>query len=226
MKRKLFMFLGIVSCTMFLVGCSAKKTKEENDREKVTEQSVEESDKSTTADEKQEKITNAEQDVENAEDSVDAEASNDLDKEGESIVYESPLGYTCKYDSTVFTLEDTEGVDQFLYQTEEKLESQVYMTVLSYADMDAETLFDGIVLQNNIEKSEVQNTIFGKDGIEAKCAHMETDVNGVKQIYTYYVIPSGHGSLLVEIVGYVGMPEMVEGKLEEITGTFSMNNKG
>jgi len=27
-------------------------------------------------------------------------------------------------------------------------------------------------------------------------------------------------------VGYVGMPEMVEGKLEEITGTFSMKNKG
>ena len=68
MKRKLFMFLGIVSCTMFLVGCSAKETKEENDREKVAEQSVEESDKSTAADEKQEKITSEEQDVENTED--------------------------------------------------------------------------------------------------------------------------------------------------------------
>lgn len=50
---------------MFLVGCSAKETKEENDREKVAEQSVEESDKSTAADEKQEKITSEEQDVEN-----------------------------------------------------------------------------------------------------------------------------------------------------------------
>lgn len=63
------------------------------------------------------------------------------------------MGYTCKYDPTVFTLEDTEGADQFVYQTEEKLEGQVYMTVLAYADM-------------------------------------------------------------------------VEGKLEEITGTFSMKNKG
>ena len=53
----------------------------------------------------------------------------------------------------MFTLEDTEGADQFVYQTEEKLEGQVYMTVLAYADM-------------------------------------------------------------------------VEGKLEEITGTFSMKNKG
>lgn len=226
MKRKLFMFfLGGVSCTMFLVGCSAKETKEENDREKVAEQSVEESDKSTAADEKQEKITSEEQDVENTEDSAEVETPDNQDKEAESIVYESPLGYTCKYDPTVFTLEATEGADQFVYQTEEKLEGQVYMTVLAYSDMDVETLFDGIVLQNNIEKSEVQNTIFGVDGIETKCAHIEADVNGVKQIYTYYAIPSGQGSLLVEFVGYAEMPETAESKVEEITGTFSVNSK-
>ncbi len=135
------------------------------------------------------------------------------------------MGYTCKYDSTVFTLEDTEGADQFVYQTEEKLEGQVYMKVLAYADMDEETLFDGIVLQNNIEKSEVQNTVFWADGIETKCAHIEADVNGVKQIYTYYAIHSGQESLLVELVGYAGMPETAERKVEEITGTFSVNSK-
>ena len=47
---------------------------------------------------------------------------------------------TMFYDPTVFTLEDPEGADQFVYQTEEKLEGQVYMTVLAYADMDAETI--------------------------------------------------------------------------------------
>ena len=54
-----------------------------------------------------------------------------------------------------------------------------------------------------------------------KSVYIEQEINGINQIQIFYAIPSGTDSLLVELGGYVGMPETAEHKLQEITGTFS-----
>ena len=116
-------------------------------------------------------------------------------EEAGSIPYESSLGYSCMYDPSVFVLGDTGEGDNFSYQTDETLAAPVYISIQGYSDMGADVLADGLVLQSGI---------------------------GVNQIQTFYVIPLENCSLLVEIGGYVDMPERAEHKLEEITGSFSL----
>ena len=143
-------------------------------------------------------------------------------EEAGSILYESSLGYSCMYDPTVFVLDDTGEGDNFSYQTNETLAAPVYISIQGYSDMGADVLADGLVLQSGIDGLKAQDTYFGAKGIETKCVYLEQERNGVNQIQTFYVIPLENGSLLVEIGGYVGMPERAEQKLEEITGSFSL----
>ena len=109
---------------------------------------------------------------------------------------------TLTYDPTVFVLDDTGDGDRFSYRT-------------------SETLAEGLALQSGIDGVEVQDTYFGANGTATKSVYIEQEINGVNQIQTFYAIPSGTGSLLVELGGYVGMPDGAEHKLQEITGSFS-----
>lgn len=141
-----------------------------------------------------------------------------------TVVWESPLGYSMTYDPAVFTLDNTGETDVFTYHTAEKLDAPVYLSIQAYPDMDAQTLAEGLVLQSGIDGVEVQDAYFGAAGVETKLVNIEKEVEGVKQIQIFYAIPIREGSLLVEMGAYVGVPELVDGKLEEMLGTFTLTH--
>lgn len=139
------------------------------------------------------------------------------------VVQESTLGYSMSYDPTVFTLDDTGEGDVFIYNTAETLDAPVYLSVLAYPDMDAQTLAEGLVLQSGLDGVEVQDTYFGAEGMEAKNVYLEEDVDGVTQVHVFYAVPDGEGSLLIEIGSYTGVPAQIEAKFEEMLGTFTFS---
>ena len=140
-----------------------------------------------------------------------------------SVREESRLGYAMTYDPTVFTLDDTgEDQDIYTYHTSETLDGPVYIAIQSYPDMDGKTLADGLALQSGQDGVVAQDTYFGADNLDTQCVYYEEDVNGVTQVHTFYAVPKGEGALLVEVTGYVNLPLQIQGKLEEMTGTFEL----
>lgn len=137
-----------------------------------------------------------------------------------SEVQESSLGYSMTYDPTVFVLDETDESDSYTYMTAEKLDASVYIAVQKYTDMDAQTLAEGLALQSGSDDVEVQDAFFGADSLETKLVYVEKEVEGVTQIQIFYAIPVEEGALLVEIGSYVGGPEVVDWKIEEMLGTF------
>ena len=206
MKKNKLMLLGIIVCAAVLSGCYEKKEASE-----MTE-AKKETEIQTTA-----PTTEAMPESNRSNTEIPSYPS----EEAGSVQYDSPLGYSCTYDPTVFVLDDTGDGDRFSYRTSETLAAPVYMSVQIHSDMSAETLAEGLALQSGIDGVEVQDTYFGANGTATKSVYIEQEINGVNQIQTFYAIPSGTGSLLVELGGYVGMPESAEHKLQEITGSFS-----
>ena len=113
-----------------------------------------------------------------------------------SAVYDSKLGYSITYEPLAFTLDDTGELDTFTYNTSKKLAAPVYLSVQKYADMDSQTLAEGLAQQSGIDGVKVQDTYFG--------------------------IPAGEGSLLLEMGSYVGVPETVDTKFEEMSASFKL----
>lgn len=144
-------------------------------------------------------------------------------EEHASEVQESSLGYSMTYDPTVFVLDETDESDSYTYMTAEKLDASVYIAVQKYTDMDAQTLAEGLALQSGSDDVEVQDAFFGADSLETKLVYVEKEVEGVTQIQIFYAIPVEEGALLVEIGSYVGGPEVVDWKIEEMLGTFVLN---
>ncbi len=179
--------------------------------------------------------TAADSDVEPDENSPEADADTDAEGAGteqeyeypsedaEPVLHESRLGYSMTFDPTVFTLDDTaDGLDVYTYHTSEVLDGPAYISVQAYPDMDAQTLADGIALQSGQDGVAAQETYFGADSLSTRCVSYEEDVNGVTQVHAFYAVPKGEGSLLVEITGYVDMPQQIQSKFEEMTGTFTV----
>lgn len=136
---------------------------------------------------------------------------------------ESRLGYAMTYDPTVFTLDDTgDDMDVYAYHTSEPLDGPAYISIQAYPDMDAKTLANGIVLQSGQDGVDAQSTYFGADSLDTQCVSYEEEADGVTQVYAFYAVPDGDGSLLVEITGYVDMPMQIQAKLEEMAGTFEL----
>ena len=139
------------------------------------------------------------------------------------VLEESRLGYSMTYDPTVFTLDDTaQDKDTYTYNTAEELSGPVYIAVQSCPDKDAQTLADEIAAQSGQEGVAPQTTFFGADGLETLCVCYEEEVEGVTQTHAVYAISLEEGSLLVEISSSVDVPLQLQGKLEEMTGTFKL----
>lgn len=144
-------------------------------------------------------------------------------EDAEPVLEESRLGYSMTYDPTVFTLDDTaEDKDTYTYNTAEELNGQVYIAVQSYSDKDAQTLAEEIAAQSGQEGIAPETTTFGADGLETFCVHYEEEVDGVTQTRVFYAISLEEGSLLVEITSPVDVSMEIQGKLEEMTGTFKL----
>lgn len=67
----------------------------------------------------------------------------------------------------------------------------MYLSVLPYADMDAQTLAEGLALQSGVDGVEVQDTNFGADGVESKSVYIEKEAGGVTQVQIFYAVPKG-----------------------------------
>lgn len=211
MKKKFLVVLITVSCVLSLIACSKK----EENKTGVAKENV--------STESQADVPSA--DTEKIDEMVTTEQTGEYEyppEDNDSAVWESKIGYSMAYDPSVFTVNDVGEIDVFSYNTSENLDAPVYISVLQYTDMDAQSLADGLALQSGLDGVEVQDVYFGADNLETKCVYYEKEVDGVKQVETFYSIPKGDGALLVEIASYVGAPENVDAKFEEMLGTFSM----
>ncbi len=202
MRQRLIALLLLASCTLLLNGCTASLDEEQTVNQPSAPAQTE----------------SGEPGKENISSDLPAYPSEDAG----SVMYQSSLGYSCKYDPTVFTLDDTGDGDVFVYQTAENLDAPVYASVQLHEGMSAEEILRGLMLQHDAEDDDVQDIFFGADGIGAKLLSSEEDVNGVEQIQMFYLIPSGANTLLVELGGYDGMPDRAEHKLQEIAETFAL----
>lgn len=127
------------------------------------------------------------------------------------------------YDSSVFTLDDAQDeIDTFYYNTSEKLDLTVYVTVQSNSEVSPQTAINELILQSGIDGVQVNETYIGIDDIKTQNIYIEKDVNGIKQVQVFYVISMEQGSMIIEIGSYVGVPEQIDSKLEEMIGTFSL----
>lgn len=136
--------------------------------------------------------------------------------------YKSELGYSVVYNPIEFILDNSGDHDTFTYNTKEMTEAPIYITVQTYSDMDVKTVADGLVLQSRIDGIEATEVYFGADSIKTQNVYIEKEVDGVKQIQVFYVIPVDDGSMIVEIGSYVDVSEKTDSTIEEMLGTFSL----
>ncbi len=218
MKKKI---LALLLAVTFVISCSACAGKEGGRSDGNVQKETGAVGGETTLDTKAEETDKAQTEETDQAETGGGEYEYPSEDAG-TVEWESPHGYSMTYDPTVFTLDDTGEADVFTYNTAEKLDAPVYISVQAYPDMDAETLADGLVLQSGIDGVEAQDAYFGADSMETKNVYIEKEVDGVKQIQIFYAIPAGEGSLLVEMGSYVGVPENVDWKFEEMLGTFAL----
>ena len=232
MKKKFLALLLVIAC---VISCSACTGKEENETDDNTQKEANAvgieitDDTNTKATEDTETNKTEPEEINKAEleEADKSEEPNDEEYEYPSedagtVAWESPLGYSMPYDPTVFTLDDTAESDVFTYNTAEKLDAPVYISVQPYPNMDIQTLAEGVALQSGIDGVEPSDAFFGANGIESRSVYIENEVDGVKQIQVIYAIPVGKGSLLMEIGSYAGVPQKIDGMIEEMLGNFTL----
>jgi predicted small lipoprotein YifL len=145
----------------------------------------------------------------------------DEGEDNSTVSYESPLGYSVEYNTDMFSLTSESANDRFDCIGVENMEAPIYVVVTSYPDMDAETVANGIVLQIGRDDVTAENGTFGQ-GTEAWIVNYNEEINGVYNYYSYFAVPKGDGTLLLEVGEYVGYEgqEKVDGNIELIIDSF------
>lgn len=219
MKKKILVLLLAVTC---VISCSACADRGGNQPDSSAQKETDAVDGDITPDTKTEETDTAETEEVDTTEADGGEYEYPSEDAG-TVAWESSLGYSMTYDPTVFTLDDTGEADVFTYNTAEKLDAPVYISVQSYSDMDAQTLAEGLALQSGVDGVEVQDSYFGAVTVETKVVYIEKEVEGVKLIQIFYAIPKGEGSLLVEVGTYVDAPwQEIDWRIEEMLGTFTL----
>lgn len=218
MKRKFAVILFTAASIAAFAACAAENGSQIEAGQEESSQSEASAEQSAQSQEQPAEQSGQEQDAQTETPDYEYPA-----EDAGTVLQESRLGYSMTWDPTVFTLDDTGESDIYTYNTSESLDGPVYIAVQAYPDMDAAALADGLVLQSGEDGVTAEDTYFGADGLETKCVYIEKETDGVTQAQVFYAVPDGDGSLLVEISGYVGMPDKAQAKLEEMLGTFSLN---
>jgi len=138
------------------------------------------------------------------------------------VVYESPLGYSVEYNTQMFALTAESDKDTFDCIGVENPAAPIYVAVTAYPDMDAETVANGLVLQIGRDDVTAEQSTFG-EGVEAWLIHYNAEVNGLDCYYSYFAVPQGEGTLLLEAGEYVDFEgqEEVDGNIELIIDSFT-----
>lgn len=229
-KRIITLFLAL-TCACAFTACSGKNNDSAQEKTDIGDKDstgivTTAGEKETTSDVTENTEDKMTSDItEDTESEAATVTTEDAENEGASsqkVAYESPLGYSLTYDSELFTLAETDGVnDSYICNA---LDIMVYIAVQKYTDMDAETVANGIILQSGVDGLEITEAFLGADNVEAKKVEIVTETGGVKQIQTCYAIALGEGTLLVEVFSFEGIPESIDLKLQEMLDSFSLIN--
>jgi hypothetical protein len=135
--------------------------------------------------------------------------------------YESPLGYTIEYDESMYTLTSTSDLDTFEYTGGWDLDAPVFVAVQLYTDMDAQTVADGIVLQIGRDDVTAEEGSFG-NYLEGLRIDYDEELDDVKLIHDYFIVPSGNNCFVMEAQDYYGIPGYdISDSLEAILDSFT-----
>lgn len=228
MYKRIITLILVVICICSFTACSGKNNdseqkKTDGDKEIVSDERTDMQEKEKDSDVTEDTEGEAPSVVtEDTEGKITSEITEDTECEGASlkkVTYESPLGYSLTYDSVMFTLMESEGIETFICNA---LDIMVYIAVQKYSDMDVETVANGLVLQSGMDGLEIMDTSFGADDVEAKKVEIVTETGSVKQIQTFYVVALKEGTLLVEVFRFEGMPESIDQQFKEMLESFSL----
>jgi hypothetical protein len=135
--------------------------------------------------------------------------------------YESPLGYTIEYDESMYTLTSTSDLDTFEYTGGWDLKAPVFVAVQLYTDMDAQTVADGIILQIGRDDVTAEEGNFG-NYLEGLRIDYDEELDDVKLIHNYFIVPSGNDCFVMEAQDYYGIPGYdISDSLEAIIDSFT-----
>ena len=139
-----------------------------------------------------------------------------------SKVYKSKLGYSLTYNPSVFTLDEDVETERFTYNVDPKPESSVYVSVGLHPDEDVELLTFGLALQSDIDNVTLKEGTFGQKGVKSMNGYYEKEVDGIKKTCEFFVFTSDKGNMVVESVGYVGIPQKIKDEVEKMLESFTI----
>lgn len=139
-----------------------------------------------------------------------------------SKVYKSKLGYSLTYNPSVFTLDNTSDAERFTYNVDQNPEEKVYISVGLHPNDDVEFLAVGLALQSDIDDVTLKEGTFGQKGVKSMNVYYEKEVDGIKKTFEFFVFSSKKGSIVVESVGYAGMPQNVRDEVEKMLKSFTV----
>jgi uncharacterized lipoprotein YehR (DUF1307 family) len=196
MKKKIVSLIITSLCIFSLVACGNNKSKEIETNNNDVEIETE------STQEKVEEITTKE----------------------EYTTFISSLGYSIKYNETLFSLETKDDVDRFVYKNEDEYNLPIYVSIEN-KDMSAKDLVDGLVLQSGDDNVSVEEIYLGKKSIEANMIYVENIVEEEKQIRIDYVIAIDENtSLLLEVGSCENVSEDLDDEITMMLDTFQIAN--
>ncbi len=137
-------------------------------------------------------------------------------------VYKSKLGYSLTYNPSVFSLDNSSETEKFTYNVDQKPKSSVYVSVGLHPNDDVEFLAVGLALQGDIDDVTLKEGTFGQKGVKSMNVYYEKEVDGIKKTFEFFVFSSKKGSMVVESVGYAGMPQNVRDEVEKMLESFTI----
>ncbi len=144
---------------------------------------------------------------------------NNDDDDGQKE-YESKLGFKVTYDKKAFTHSFKGGIEKFVCKTDEEQKSPIYIAIQLFADKDAQTLAEELALQSGKDDVTIADTYFGGGNIPTKGVYYTKEANDVEQIFSFHIVDTDDGAMLIEAVGYVGQPSIADFYLEQFFATF------
>lgn len=139
-----------------------------------------------------------------------------------SKVYKSELGYSLTYNPSVLTLDKDLESERFTYNSNQKPESSVCVSVSLHPNEDVKILSVGLALQSDVDDVTLKEGTFGQKGIKSMNVYYEKEIDGIKKTFEFFVFSSNKGSVVVESVGYVGIPQKIKDEVEKMLGSFTI----
>ena len=150
------------------------------------------------------------------------EADTNNDETASSLTtVQGTYGYELQYDESMFDFNVTDGKDTFSLKDQDlDSEPPVYVTFTLHESTTTEDLINDTKSESGADDTEISDVIMGAGDYEAKCFTTEKSDKEKNQFITYYAVPSGDNTLLIEISAYEGADPAIDPILEVMLDTF------